>query len=494
MRFRRIHTPEAKSAEASFRNGPLNQKRSGFLTAVALTSSLLFGGGDALAQDVKPPVAEAKKDVKPALDWKRTHLVIIRGKDVDIENEVDIDIDSAVKAGRKNKAASIHFAGKIKQDETGLYGRDSFEIKRIFEDVRDISKRGDTIFIYIAGHGKKGAFFLSDKTELKYEKLLELMEKNFKGRKVIFASDSCHSNGFVDFSIESKKFPDLTVMSTGSREEPVVRKHFDGLWHALSSNLDLDGDGIATLEEAFQYGLRADYCGLRAYPKFFDTELGTYRSTLDGDGIKEFEMTVKRFYEQGDYGSIVHVFSWEEVGKELGTENAIDLLNSAIRDADPIVKAYAARLLGDAAEKTDISIAVPTLVNALTSQYGWVRRNAARALMNASERVDISIAVPALVKALSDENEYVRIGAAMSLVNASEKTDISIAVPALVKALSDKSWNVRECAAMALWNTAEKIDLSTYDGVIGGLSELSKDESIYVRKVAAEALEKITKR
>jgi HEAT repeat protein len=160
-----------------------------------------------------------------------------------------------------------------------------------------------------------------------------------------------------------------------------------------------------------------------------------------------------------------------------------------LKDEDTNVRRNAAWALRKAAEKTDISAAIPALVDALKDRNVDVRGNAADALVNAAMNENSrDKAIAALIGALKDEDGDVRRNAAWALGKAAaNEIDISTAIAALGDALKDENVNVRENAAETLRDAAKKgMDISA---AIPALGDALKDEDGNVRWNAAEALE-----
>lgn len=248
------------------------KKRSKFLSAVALTSALIFGIPSCATLD-RTVMQSTKSGSISDLDWKRTHLVIING---DTEARHKGNVINAINTGLKNNAASIHLAGisskevkTVKKHKGDLAG-----IEEMFRGVNKNYREGDIIFIYVTGHGNKGVFVLEDHEETGHNTLLQTLEKNLKGKNIVFVSDACYSADFVNLLMESKKFGSVTAMSPGLKDETTSCTLFaTPFWHAISHAMDLDGNGIATLEEAFSFALKR-------YQQLKSDTLGTYRKNI----------------------------------------------------------------------------------------------------------------------------------------------------------------------------------------------------------------------
>ncbi|UCH97531.1 MAG: HEAT repeat domain-containing protein, partial [Candidatus Aminicenantes bacterium] len=187
----------------------------------------------------------------------------------------------------------------------------------------------------------------------------------------------------------------------------------------------------------------------------------------------------------------------------IGTADAIPLLEPLLRDYDGESQLVATEALGKIVTEKDIYILAPLLMD----KAKYVRSAAAEALGN----IGTANAIPLLEPLLKDDDEYVRSVAASALGDigllnvipllepllkdddedvrsaaASALGDIgsSNAIPLLKPLLRDDIKDVRSAAAEALGNigTADAIPL---------LEPLLKDENEWVRSTAAVALGKI---
>ncbi len=123
--------------------------------------------------------------------------------------------------------------------------------------------------------------------------------------------------------------------------------------------------------------------------------------------------------------------------------------------------------------------ALDALINALKDENANVRYFAAKAIWKIGEKA--FPAVDALINALKDEDENVRYFAAKTIGKIGKK-----ALPALMSALKNENTEIRESTAIILGNMGWRA-LSA----ISKLENTLKDENIYVRVAAAEALFKI---
>jgi HEAT repeat protein len=122
---------------------------------------------------------------------------------------------------------------------------------------------------------------------------------------------------------------------------------------------------------------------------------------------------------------------------------ALATAHTALSDADPMVRVYAAAIVGHLGET---AIAVPVLLDGLQSQDGAIRAEAAGLLAEtapADKRV-----VPALLEALRDDDRRVRIAAADGL-GAIGPPAIG-AADALWRMIRDPDEDVRDHALKAL--------------------------------------------
>jgi HEAT repeat protein len=132
------------------------------------------------------------------------------------------------------------------------------------------------------------------------------------------------------------------------------------------------------------------------------------------------------------------------LGNVHGGAAVVSALAQRLSDENPLVKAAAARSLGQRA--SEAREAVPALVGALNDPDEGVRLHAADAL--ARIRPDPKSCVPGLVRILEDKGSPGRAAAAR--VAGTLGPAAQIAVPALAAALRDPSEDVRARAAWAL--------------------------------------------
>jgi HEAT repeat protein len=149
------------------------------------------------------------------------------------------------------------------------------------------------------------------------------------------------------------------------------------------------------------------------------------------------------------------------------------------------------------------------LIATLKDEDNWVRRAAAEALGNIGDKR----AVPYLISALQDKNCYVQAEAAKALGKIGDKR----AVKVLIALIKDKDWPAREAAISALGNIGDKravkLLITTLEAkgeiwpiqeaIVEALGKLGdkraipslitalKDKNSWVRKAAAEALDKL---
>ncbi|MEM4707293.1 MAG: HEAT repeat domain-containing protein, partial [Candidatus Anstonellales archaeon] len=152
---------------------------------------------------------------------------------------------------------------------------------------------------------------------------------------------------------------------------------------------------------------------------------------------------------------------------------AVPYLIEALKDESKEVRVGAAEALvnaatyGSKAQKTEV---LNALIDALGSEDVTIRANAAWVLGKiAADRIDISTAIPELGKLLEDENEKVRRNAGWALRAAAEQGN-NKALDALKKGLENENADVRRSAVEAI-------------GLLGSLSSVGS-----MKKWALDAL------
>lgn len=163
----------------------------------------------------------------------------------------------------------------------------------------------------------------------------------------------------------------------------------------------------------------------------------------------------------------------------IGAE-AVPALTGALRDKDDVVRAKAARTLGEIG--LPAKPAVPTLMTALHDQSVMVSLESACALVRVGEGPREPIKV--LTELLKHQTAEIRWNAADGLRRIGKKG--ASAVPALIRSLKDEDVQVRRQAARAL----EKMGDQAKEAV-PALTSLLKDGDLGVRYDAARVLEKI---
>ena len=121
--------------------------------------------------------------------------------------------------------------------------------------------------------------------------------------------------------------------------------------------------------------------------------------------------------------------------------------------------------------------ALDPLIDALSSRKKNIRMHAATLL----GAIGNPKAIEPLIATLKDNNKLVRREASTSLSRMGEP-----AVEPLIEVLKDEDWKVRGAAAWSLGNLND-------ERAIPALEELLDDESGYVKKGAASAIESIKK-
>jgi thiol-disulfide isomerase/thioredoxin len=338
------------------------------------------------------------------VNWKKTHVAIINGDDYEDRHKKNAGL--AAKAAIGKGCATVHVAGQM-ENTTGdikTYGGTSAGVTAMIQAIGKSSAEGETVLIYVTGHGAENGFGLEKSEGIEHKDFLKLLEDNFSGRRIVFIADSCYSAAFVNMIMESGKLKDVIAMSPGLKNEETSCEYFSyPFWHAIIKGLDVNGNGLATLDEAFYYALRkyrevkpgtdgtyretlptvktieevrdgvimitTDWCGSckAMYPTFNLTKVRlkgmvefyamdvteggfdgpvptliirkagkTVAKSVGAMGFKEFTkwlakngvragqdgISLKDLYEQGRFDSIVQIFSWQEIRKEIGEQQA----------------------------------------------------------------------------------------------------------------------------------------------------------------------------
>jgi HEAT repeat protein len=218
------------------------------------------------------PMPVQAKIIIQDLPWNSMHLAIVNGDD---EPRHKRNAATAAKAGLENKAAHIYIAG-LSDEVKGpdMYDGTVSGVEAMLRDIGNASKKGETVFLYVTGHGRGQSFVLESHEKIGHRHLLKHMEKHLPGRNVIFISDACYSANFVNLVMDSKAFARVKAMSPGIQNESTCCDYFAGpFWHAVRTGLDLDRNNMPTLQEAFYYGLKS-------YRKYEPNTFGTYRETI----------------------------------------------------------------------------------------------------------------------------------------------------------------------------------------------------------------------
>jgi thiol-disulfide isomerase/thioredoxin len=426
------------------------------ILAAMLVSLFTFGLYSTASATPNKPTINAQARTTSAIDWKNTHLLIING---DSEHRHKHNAQAAVRLGLKKGAASVSVAGLMEHELKGVkrHKANTSDIRRMLRGVKR-----DKVFVYITGHGEgDNSFILESKAKVKHSKFLDILEKNLGGKEVVFLSDVCFSANFVNLIMKSKSFKTVTAMSPGIRDEQTSCGMFTRpLLHALGNDLDLDGNGTASLEEAFSYGLKE-------YRKVKPNTLGTFRKSIpkvkslkevkdgvvmvtspwcapcrrmepdfnrmnlllggkvnfylvdqsntgysgtpttliiknrnieaeksgamgpaelrtwmssNGIHVKKFGISVKQLQKQGKGSSIVLVFGWEDISRELGEKNAIALLIKLTKHRDVEVASRAGIVLGMATLKKPKKY-LPLLLTLLENKDKRIRNGAIMAIL-----------------------------------------------------------------------------------------------------------------
>ncbi len=169
--------------------------------------------------------------------------------------------------------------------------------------------------------------------------------------------------------------------------------------------------------------------------------------------------------------------------KRIGAE-AVPTLIQALTSDDNNIRLSAALILGDIGKEA--KTAIPALIATLQDEDAAVRGNAAASLGSISSEVEAKAAIPVLTKALEDSDIVVRRNAAVALGRIGIE-GTPFAVSALLKSLlEDPDSVVRGNAATSLGTGG-----SESKRAIPALIEALKDADQTVRKRAASALRKI---
>jgi hypothetical protein len=181
------------------------------------------------------------------INWARTSLIIING-DTELRHRQNASM--AAEAGIKRGASAVYVSGLAEKKTASVKTTraESGQLRQMLSEAGAATEAGDTVFLYVTGHGGKEAFIMEGGAELPHKELLALLEKEFAGRKLVFASDACFSANFVNLLSESRSFSAVTAMSPGVTDEKTSCTYFSApFWHAVQEGLDLDGNRVKTL-------------------------------------------------------------------------------------------------------------------------------------------------------------------------------------------------------------------------------------------------------
>jgi HEAT repeat protein len=148
-----------------------------------------------------------------------------------------------------------------------------------------------------------------------------------------------------------------------------------------------------------------------------------------------------------------------------------------LKSADPLERAYGARLLGESQQNADS--AVPHLLNALEDPSYLVRRRAAEAL----GKIGDDRAVKPLMDVLQRGTEYPEVRS--RAVEALGQLKAAEAVEPLMESLTGMVWNVRYQAVIALGRIGDPAARDAVEQVV------RYDPNFSVRAVARAALQKL---
>ena len=480
-------------------------RRSMTSAAVMLTTALSFSSDRPLVENpANFSCEQAKAGAQNRIaNWPKTHLIVVNG---DSESRHKRNALVAANVGIKNNAAAVYLAGLSDEEGKGIqrYKADVSGVEKILSKVKKDSTAGDTVFMYITGHGDQNAFILEDGEKLPYEKLLASMERNLGERKIIFVSDACMSADFVDLVTDSGAFPDITAMSPGLKNEKTSCSYFaEPFWHAINSNLDLDGNGDATLVEAFYYGLKgyrqlnpdtlgtyrqsipevksiesvengivmvtADWCGAckKMEPIFNTTNL------LLQDSVSFYLVDAEKIDFKGSLPTIIIRKNGKDIAQHRGTMSLIEFSNwlkengTEVRDVKIPVRnlycqgRYESIILAFDWKEISAEIGERKALDLITSFLKHkdpnIRRNAVFSLGIPAERgLNYHNSVKSLIEALKDEDKLVRLEAVGSLRLAAKNRRWEevkdIAIPGLIRVLADPENTVRSEASEALYS------------------------------------------
>ena len=168
--------------------------------------------------------------------------------------------------------------------------------------------------------------------------------------------------------------------------------------------------------------------------------------------------------------------------KNVNATEAVPALKKALKNKNDRIRGFAAGILvkiGPPANK----LAVPVLIEMLKKDDEFIKREACMSLAEVGP--EAKEAVPLLIEEMNDENENVRFWAIVALQGIGPEA--KDAVPALIVALKDKHGASRERAVRCLG----EIGPDAKEAVPALTEIFKKDEFIYIREFAAEALKKI---
>ena len=189
-----------------------------------------------------------------------------------------------------------------------------------------------------------------------------------------------------------------------------------------------------------------------------------------------------QFVENGKPVKKLELASSTQQGKETSYHGkTVSEWIALTRDNDNEVRMSAAVTLGRIGP--DANIAIPALITLLKDKEDYVRCEAAGALGKMGP--DARIATAALTESLADQFMWVRSRSARALGNIGPEA--KTAIPTLVGLLKDKMINVRMSAIEALGRIGP--DPKT----VPALKELLDEKDDNIRRMAADALEKIKK-
>ncbi|HVS40543.1 MAG TPA: agenet domain-containing protein [Gemmataceae bacterium] len=164
-------------------------------------------------------------------------------------------------------------------------------IDKAFDDVLPKTKENDLLIIYYAGHGtrvKDATYFANYDITAKTEEtgwsaasIIDAVEANFHGSRVLLAADCCYSGGLgVEAAKRKGKIEYAVLTSVQPTCESTGNWTFtESLLQGLNGDpaVDLDGDGRVTLAELARY---------TETRMAFDEEQLSYFSTANGFDAK----------------------------------------------------------------------------------------------------------------------------------------------------------------------------------------------------------------